>query len=58
MCGKSIMKQIKNQSLILLTAKESQDIKRKIVWTGSDDYDPVKPMPIQIINKFPYNEQE
>lgn len=58
MCGKSIMKQIKNQSIILLTAKESQDVKRKIVWTGSDDYDPIKPMPQQIINQFPYDEQE
>jgi hypothetical protein len=41
-----------------MTAKQSQDIKRKLVWTGIMDYDPTKPMPQWIIDKFPYDEQE
>ena len=57
LCGKSLMEQIKNQSIVLMTAKESQDMKRKILWTRSDDYDPVKPMPQWVIDAFPYDKQ-
>lgn len=57
-CGKSLMDDFKHQRIYLLTARESQDIKRKITWTGSDDYDPLKPMPQWIIDKFSYDMQE
>lgn len=57
-CGKSLMEDFKYQRMFLLTAKESQDVKRKIMWTGSDDYDSRKPMPQSIIDMFPYNAQE
>lgn len=57
-CGKSLQKDIKSQKIQLMTAKQSQDIKRKLVWTGIMDYDSTKPMPQWIIDRFPYNEQE
>lgn len=58
MCGKSIQKDIKSQKLQLMTSKQTQDIKRKLVWTGSMDYQPTKPMPQWVIDKFPYDAQE
>lgn len=57
-CGKSLMDDLKRNRMFLLTAKESQDVKRKIAWTASDDYDPTKPMPQSIIDAFPYGKQE
>ena len=57
-CGRLLMDDIRNQRLRLMTAKESQDIKRKIAWTGSDDYEAGKPIPDSIINQFPYSAQE
>jgi hypothetical protein len=57
-CGKSLMNDIKSQKVTLMNANQSQDIKRKLVWTGVMDYDPTKPMPQWIIDKFPYGEQE
>lgn len=58
MCGKSIEADIRSGRLRLLSAKESQDRKRMIVWTGSMDYAPQKPMPQEIIDRFPYSAQE
>lgn len=57
-CGKLLMDDFKHQRMFLLTARESQDVKRKIAWTGSDDYEPGKPMPRDIIDRFPYESQE
>lgn len=66
-CGKSLMDDLKHQRMFLLTAKESQDMKRKLVWNSSlrnadkgevGDYDPLKPMPQWIIDKFPYSAQK
>ena len=57
-CGKSIMDDIRPQRVVLLTARESQDMKRRITWVGSDDYAPGRPMPQWIIDKFPYGAQE
>jgi hypothetical protein len=57
-CGKSLIKEIKSQKLTLMNPIESQNIKRKLVWTGIMDYDSTKPMPQWIIDRFPYNEQE
>lgn len=57
-CGKSLMKDIKQQKVTLMNAHQSQDIKRKLVWTGIMDYDSTKPMPQWIIDKFPYDAQE
>ena len=57
-CGKLLMEDIKQQRMCLMTARESQDIKRKITWTGSDDYVAGKPMPQSIIDMFPYSAQE
>lgn len=57
-CGKSLVNDIKHQNIVLMNSRQSQDIKRKIVWTSSMDYDPSKPMPQQIIDRFPYDEQE
>jgi len=57
-CGKSIMDDLKHQRMYLLTAKETQDVKRKLAWTGCDDYDSTKPMPQWVIDKFPYGAQK
>lgn len=57
-CGKSLLDDIKYGRVCLLTPAESQEMKRRIVWTGSDDYDPEKPMPQEIIDNFPYYAQE
>jgi len=57
-CGKALMDDLKNHGLRLMTARESQDIKRKITWTASDDYVPGKPIPQAIIDMFPYGGQE
>ena len=57
-CGKSLMNDIKSQKIILMNARQSQNIKRKLVWTSSPDYDSSKNMPQEIIDKFPYYEQE
>lgn len=57
-CGKSLMKDIKNQKVKLMNPVESQNIKRKLVWTGIMDYDSCKPIPQWIIDKFPYDAQE
>ena len=57
-CGKSLEDDIRHQRLRLLSAKETQDVKRKIVWTSSMDYDPTKPMPQAIIDQFPYDAQK
>lgn len=57
-CGKSLLADLKNQNAVLLTAIESQNVKRKIMWTSSDDYDATKPMPKEIIEMFPYDTQE
>ena len=40
-----------------MSSKQSQIIKRKLVWTSSMDYDPSKPMPQEIIDMFPYDKQ-
>ena len=52
-CGRQLLYEIKKQLLVLLTPNESALVKRKLVWTSSDDYDPAKPMPQAIIDKFP-----
>lgn len=57
-CGKRLEKDINEQNIQLMSAKVSQDIKRKIYWTSIDDYDPTKPMPQYIIDKFPYDKQD
>ena len=57
-CGKSLLDDIKCNRVVLSTARESQDIKRKIAWTASDDYEPGKPIPQSIIDRFPYDAQE
>lgn len=57
-CGKSIMDDIKSQRVFLLSGRESQAVKRKILWTGIDDYDPSRPMPQWIIDRFPLDGQE
>ncbi len=57
-CGKMLMDDLKHQRMTLLTPQESQNVKRKLAWTGCDDYDPTKPMPQTIIDKFPYNAQK
>ena len=57
-CGRSLMDDIKHQRMHLLTARESQDVKRKVAWTGCDDYDPTKPIPQSIIDQFPYDAQK
>ena len=57
-CGKSLMDDLKHQRMFLLTARESQDIKRKLAWTGCDDYDSSKPIPYSIISQFPYDAQK
>ena len=57
-CGKSLLDDIKYARVLLLTPSESQEMKRRIVWTGCDDYDPVRPMPQSIIDSFPYDAQE
>lgn len=57
-CGKSLMRDFRSQRIVLMNPKESQDIKRKITWTGSMDYDPRAPMPQWVIDKFPYSAQE
>jgi hypothetical protein len=48
------MNDIKSQKVFLMNPRESQNIKRKLVWTSSSDYDSSKPMPQYIIDKFPY----
>jgi hypothetical protein len=57
-CGKSLMDDLKHQRMYLLTANETQDVKRKLAWTGCDDYDSTKPMPQWVIDKFPYGAQK
>lgn len=57
-CGKSLMDDIGHGRMTLLGPKDSQDVKRRIIWTGSDDYDPTKPMPQSIIDQFPDSAQE
>ena len=57
-CGKSLMRDFKAQRIHLLNARESQDVKRKILWTCSMDYSPTKPMPQWVIDRFPYSAQE
>lgn len=57
-CGKSLMNDIKSQKVFLMNPRESQNTKRKLVWTSSSDYDSSKPMPQYIIDKFPYQNQE
>ena len=57
-CGKSLLADINAGRMRLLSPRESQDVKKRIIWTGSDDYDPVKPMPQSIIDQFPYSAQE
>lgn len=57
-CGKSIMNDIKHQFVCLMTPKQSQNIKRKLVWTGSMEYDSTKLMPQSIIDAYPYDAQE
>lgn len=51
-CGKSLEKEIKQGKVKLLSEQQSKIVKRKILWTGSDDYDPEKPMPDWIKDKF------
>ena len=53
-CCKELEKAIKKQEIKLFSEKESADIKRKILWTSSDDYEPGKPMPEWIKDKFKY----
>ena len=57
-CGKALMRDIMSGRMTLLGPEESQDVKRRIIWTGSDDYDPSKPMPQSIIDQFPDSDQE
>ena len=57
-CGKRLFSDIRNGRLRLLSARESQDAKRKIAWTGSDDYVAGKPIPQEIVEQFPYGAQE
>ncbi len=51
-CGKSLMDDIKNQRITLFDDRQSAEIKRKILWTSSMDYDPEKPMPEEITSRF------
>lgn len=57
-CKKELEKEIEEHKIRLLNAKESVDKKRLIEWTSSDDYDPVKPMPDWIIEKWKYENQK
>lgn len=57
-CKKELQKQIKQGGLKLLSAKQSVDKKRLIAWTSSDDYQPGKPIPDEIIEYWRYEDQE
>lgn len=57
-CGRSIERDIAAHRMRLMSGDESQDIKRKILWTGSDDYDSSKPMPQWIVDRFPHGGQK
>ena len=57
-CGKALMDDIRSGRMTLLSAKDSQDVKRRIIWTGSSDYDSTKQMPQSIIDQFPYSAQK
>ena len=51
-CGKSLEKEIKQGKVKLLSEQDSRKVKQKILWTSLDDYDPTKPMPDWIKDKF------
>ena len=57
-CGRSLMDDVAAQRASLLTARDSQDCKRRILWTMSDDYDPDAPMPQWVKDRFPYDGQD
>ena len=51
-CGKSLQESINKQRVILYDKARSDEIKRKILWTSSMDYDSSKQMPDEIKNAF------
>ena len=51
-CGKELMEDIRHNRVTLLTEREGNEVKRKIIWTSSDDYDSSKPMPQEIRDMF------
>lgn len=51
-CGKSLQKDIDEQRVTLYNEEQSKEIKRKILWTSSMDYDPEKKMPEDIKKSF------
>lgn len=57
-CKKSLQKQIQKGSLTLFSAKQTVDRKRLITWVSSDDYQPGKPIPDNIIQYWKYEDQE
>ena len=53
-CRKELEKAINKHEIRLFSEKESAAVKRKILWTSLDEYEPGKPMPEWIKEKFPY----
>lgn len=51
-CGKNLDKEIKEGKVKLLSEQDSNKVKQKILWTSQDDYDPTKPIPDWIKDKF------
>ena len=51
-CKKELEKEILTHKIILLSEKDSVNVKRKILWTSSNDYKPGQPIPDWIKEKF------
>ena len=52
-CEKSIIDEVKQGKIRLLSKQEANQRKRLLVWTAQNTYEPGKPMPQWIIDQFP-----
>lgn len=52
-CQKSIIEDVENGKIRLLSKEETIYRKRLLTWTAQDEYEPGKPMPQWIIELFP-----
>lgn len=57
-CKKELVKEITSGKIHLLSAKDTVNVKRKLMWTFQDEYDSTKSIPEWIIEKFKYEDQE
>lgn len=57
-CGKELRKEISEGKIVLLSARDTVNTKRRLTWTFNDNYDASKPMPDWIIEKLPYDGQD